>query len=462
MKYITTPVLFLILFLLASGCNKFVQASPPETQLETAQVFSSDPNATAAMDGLYSQAMTSPGTILNGGISLYTGLSSDELRPIGIFPAPVTDFSTNTLKSANTYNATLYASAYKSIYHANIMITDLGISPGISGPTRNQLIGEAKFIRALLYFYLLNLYGGVPLETTVNYETNAVAPRMDSSKVYQQIINDLKDAQDLLQEKYATGHADPGERTRPNKWAATALLARVYLYRKNWQAAEEQATKVISSGTYRLLPSPDSVFMAASPEAIWQLQPVSTIMSTAEGYYFIPPGLQAKAIYALGIFQEQAFEPGDLRKAYWTRNIIIEGITYYYPFKYRVRSGGYPYTEYNLLLRLAELFLIRSEARAEQDNIDGALADLNIIRHRAGLVNSTAAGQPDILAAIMHERQAELFTEYGHRWLDLKRTGQADKVLGTEKPGWTTYSDLYPIPLADLQRNSALNQNAGY
>ena len=117
-----------------------------------------------------------------------------------------------------------------------------------------------------------------------------------------------------------------------------------------------------------------------------------------------------------------------------------------------------------MVLRLAEQYLIRAEARAEQNNLTGAVADLNIIRNRAGLPNTTAVTQGDILTAIMHERQVELFSEWGHRFFDLKRTGQANTVLGAiaSKQPWNTNQLLYPIPVSETTNDAFLQQNPGY
>jgi len=110
------------------------------------------------------------------------------------------------------------------------------------------------------------------------------------------------------------------------------------------------------------------------------------------------------------------------------------------------------------------MYLIRAEAAAELNNLSGALADVNIIRARAGLAASTAnvTSQTAVLAAVMHERQTELCFEWGNRWFDLKRTGTAGTVLTAEKTGWQSYDTLYPLPQAQIQLNNQLTQNPGY
>src|SRR5262249_46634175 len=128
-----------------------------------------------------------------------------------------------------------------------------------------------------------NLYGDVPLDTITNYQTNAVANRTSASQVNKQIITDLLSAQSLLGNAYVTT-----ERVRPNKGAATALLARVYLYTGDWADAEAEASVVIgNTGQYGIVNNPDSVFLKNSAEAIWQLMPNQAGYNTNEGKYFI-------------------------------------------------------------------------------------------------------------------------------------------------------------------------------
>jgi hypothetical protein len=130
-------------------------------------------------------------------------------------------------------------------------------------------------------------------------------------------------------------------------------------------------------------------------------------------------------------------------------------------------------TEYFMVLRLGEQYLIRAEARAKQGNIGGAQSDLNVIRNRAGLPNTTASDEASLITAILKERRVELFCEWGHRWFDLKRLGKIDEVMNIVTPiksngtvQWQSYKALYPLPLGDLFinniQNPYLTQNPGY
>lgn len=457
---------WLLPFLLAAGCwscKKFVQLPPPDTQLDAALLYSNDQTATDAMMGIYSNALKNAGYFLNGGNSLYPGLSSDEFT--GTIAAPQVDvFVSNTIPSDNTFITTLYATAYADIYDANSMLWHLQEASGLTAGMKDQLRGEALCLRALIYFHLADLFGALPLITSPDYEISAIAPRSSVDSVYRQVQSDLLTADSLLDTDYTVSPAYPSARTRPNKWAVRALEARLYLYQGDWQAAEAAATAVIDAGLYRLEPSLDSVFLITSREAIWQLQPVNAAMNSAEGYWFVPAdGSSIRPAYTLTKFLLNAFAAGDRRRTIWTGTRTVSGIVYTYPFKYKVRTGIYPCKEGNTVLRLAETYLIRAEARARENKLSEAIADLNIIRSRAGIDDlATTLTQAQVLMAVYQERRVELFAEWGHRWSDLKRTGQAAVVLGTEKSQWDPDAALYPIPLMELQRNPHEWQNPGY
>jgi hypothetical protein len=337
-------------------------------------------------------------------------------------------------------------------------------------------------MRAFFYFYLVNLYGDVPLALTTDPAINSVISRASEQQVYQQIIDDLLEAENLLSETFLDGslsvYSGIPERVRPTKWAAAALLARVYLYYgkligdiSNYANAETQATSVIDNTSLFRLPALNSVYLKNSREAIWQIQPVAPGRNTEEGFTFILPQSGPNS-YLNPVYLSNnllnSFEVGDLRKSEWVSSItpVTGTATYYFPYKYKSTITTGSATEYLMILRLAEQYLIRAEARAQQNNIDGAKTDLNAVRNRAGLLNTTANDKTEMMAAVLHERQVELFTELGHRWFDLKRTKAVDLVMNSVTPikggTWQTTDQLYPIPVADIIRNSTLKQNPGY
>jgi len=216
-------------------------------------------------------------------------------------------------------------------------------------------------------------------------------------------------------------------------------------------------------------------------EAIWQLKKDSSISPTLyaiqEASNILPNPLRtAVAHYCLTTTLLNAFEPGDLRRIDWvdtTNNTGIGGTpgSTYYPYKYKIGPANNtvgPFKEYYMIFRLAEIYLIRAEAEAggATGGTAAAITDLNTIRSRAGLPGlSTSLLQPQVVTAVAHERQIELFGEWGHRWLDLKRTGQAHDVLSalSSKQPWAgDYQLLYPIPPTEIQVDHFLVQNPGY
>ena len=188
---------------------------------------------------------------------------------------------------------------------------------------------------------------------------------------------------------------------------------------------------------------------------------------TAEAQNFIPSDGTTPR-YLVTPFLLNKFEAGDQRRQRWVGTTVVNGNPLSYPFKYRNRQATDLPLEGYMILRLAEVLLIRAEAAARLNNLAGALSDIDIIRERAGLEGSTAdvTSQEAVLNAVMHERQVELCFEWGNRWFDLKRnvtpSTSAATVLNAEKAGYTPQAALYPIPQDQRDLNTALNQNEGY
>lgn len=449
--------LLLICIFFFSACKKFVAVPPPADQVVSSTVFLDDASASSALTGIYSEMMKDFNQFCTGNTTIYAGLSADELAYNGT--ANIQEFEKNeiTETSHGVIASFFWTTPYKYIYTANLCIEGLNASASLTPSTKTTLLGEAKFIRAFCYFYLANYFGDVPLITSTGYKENASLPRSPLAEVYNQIISDLKEAQTLLSPNYMVS-----DKLRPNKWTATALLARVYLYTKDYASAEREATAVINSNAYTLVSNLNNVFLKGSSETIWQLYPVNTVWNTWEGRSFLPSSASALPSYLVHPSLLAAFETGDARKTAWITSKTVSGKTYTYPFKYKVYGNSAPQTEYYIVFRLAEQYLVRAEARAQQNNVAGAVADLNIIRNRAGLSGTTANDQSSLLAAIEQERRVELMFEWGHRWFDLKRTGRADAVLGALKPTWQPTDALWPIPVSQLNANPALSQNPGY
>lgn len=459
------PLLLLLGCCMCYSCDKLVESPTAGNRLTISGVFADDAGAQSAMSGVYISMMNNTTDLMNGGIGLDAGLSADELICTPLYQASLLQeylFQRDSLTAATPQCLELFATAYNLIYDLNSLLEGIAASANVSGPVRTRLEGEAMFNRALLYFYLVNLYGGVPVVLTTDYTVSGSAPRVSRDSVFSQIVSDLLDAQQMLPAGYldASG-ALTKIRARPDQAAATALLARVWLYEGQWVQAEAAATMVIGDPRYQLCGSLDSVFLSSSPEAIWQLQPVYGKMATGDALTYLahlPPG---PPLYEVSPVLLGSMEAGDMRQQHWTHSIVHNGQTYIYPYKYKQLADSTGDPEYEMVLRLAEQYLIRAEARVRQGNVDGAIADLDVIRARAGLGATTATQLQDVLAAILHERRIELMTEWGHRWLDLKRTGEVDSVLNA-KEGWVSSDTLYPIPTYELLTNPGMLQNPGY
>ncbi len=462
------------LILLQLSCKKFVQVDPPNTAITSTNAFSDDGSAAAIVTNIYTAMSENPSGLSSGpnSITCYGGMSADEYQNY-VQNAVYAKCYTNSMSSINEY---FWNELFQLIYNANVSIEGLTNANSVSPQEKQQLIGEAKFMRAFLHFYGTNLFGAFPIVTTTNYQSNNSISKSPQTDVYQQIIADLKDAQSLLPDNYVTptGGTNTNERVRPNKWTATALLGRVYLYEGHWDSAVAQSSAVIANSSLYNLDSLSGVFLANSTEAIWQLQPVASNVNTWDGYYFIltsTPG-SASQPGALDTALVNTFEPGDLRRANWVDSFASSGVTFYYPYKYKIsdaNGGNGTVTEYLMVLRLAEQYMIRSEAKANLGDSTGAINDLNVIRNRAGLSNYSAAVNGPLLSCIYHERRVELFMEWGHRWFDLKRTNMINSIMGppgnfTQQKGgtWIPTAALFPIPLSEIQLNSNLTQNPGY
>ncbi|MBC9932867.1 RagB/SusD family nutrient uptake outer membrane protein [Chitinophaga qingshengii] len=480
--------------MLQSSCEKLVSVPDPVNTISTPQVFGSEKQANGAMAGIYTRMINGDNPVsappvgdqsFAAGLStVMGGLSSDELfffRTTADKSWYLPNINKLTVFDAGRSGG-LWNSAYTAIYGANSVIEGIAgsSSSNVKDSVKQALTGEAKFVRAFSYFYLTNFFGDVPLALTIDFNKTRIMPRTPQVQIYQQLVKDLQEAAATMPEAYPTA---TGERIRPNRYAATALLARVYLYQRDYAGAVDAATAVINhTSLYQLEPDPDNAFVVASKEAIWQLQQSNTAVqrnnATPEGYLMLPTILKTGiAQYCLTDGLMKAFEPGD-KRLMWidsTRTTAVVGtpeVTAYYPVKYKIgvpnNSYGAPPREYYVMLRLAEQYLIRAEAAANggPGGLAAAIADLNVIRSRAGvpaLPNSLSKDQ--VLAAVAKERQTELFAEWGHRWFDLKRTGKAHEVLSaiTLKQPWAgDYQLVYPIPVSEINVNHFLTQNPGY
>lgn len=452
----------IITLLSFTSCKKFLDVGAPRTETAASVIFADEATATSAMLSIYGEFMRTSQSI---NASLMLAQSADEITSVA--PAPAVNYYASNLNY--TENDDFWTTYYQCIYRANAVIEGVTLSTSISDSIRRQLTGEALFVRAFFHFYLVNLFGDIPYQTTTDYKVTNAAGRSPVADVYTAITNDLKLAKPMLNNRFLNAANIAGtERVRPNKIAAHALLARTYLYMKDWNNARLEADSVISNSiTYSLPSDVTQVFKKNSTETIWQLMPSSAVNTNGfEGFTFImqlPPSL----LQPLAMNEKlwNTYEPRDKRRAGWIG--ILQN--WHYPFKYKVKATLQPTTEYSMVLRLAEMYLVRAEARAELKLLSDAIADIDMIRLRAG-ISPLAQANPAIqkealLDTIMKERYLELFTEWGHRWLDLKRTGRADAELKPLKgDNWQPTDVLFPIPKLQMELSPAFKgkQNPGY
>ena len=467
---------YILLMILNIGCRKFVELGAPETLIVTENTYQTDETAIAAMLGIYTGL--SDGEFSPYRIAVFTGAYTDELRTNSTSWRTV--YQNNLLPTGASTNS-IWTAIYKLIYQANAVYEGCNASTTMSGAVKKQLMAEALFVRGYCHFYLLNLYGDIPLVTSTDYSVNATLARTPTSEVYQQIIADLKIAFNDLNVNYVASNSvtTSSDRFRANKAAAAALLARVYLFNNQYAEAEAQTNYVLSNKTSYDVIDLSAVFLKNSKEAILQLQkplPSANNAVTNEGYNFVLTTLPSDGSRGSSTITSQllnAFDSIDKRKAGWigkyTDTKTIPATDYYFPYKYKVDASA-SFTECSTVLRVAEMYLIRSESRAQQNKLAEAIADVDVIRKRAGisLVAETnpTIGKLELLEVILKERQLELFAEYGHRFFDLKRTGNIDAVMTAIGPSkqsnWSSYKKAWPIPDSEIGKNAKIMQNVGY
>ncbi len=447
----------MILFI-AVSCDSFVEVDLPKSQLTTDSVFENYSTAEAALTDIYSK-IRDRGMLTGDGIGISNHLScyTDEMISNESVSNPSFSFYANALLDTNTIVADYWNSAYNQIYAANSIISGCEHNSSLTQAQRDQLTGEALFIRSLEHFYLLNIFGSVPYVSGTDYKTNSKISKMAPEQMYSKIISDLETAVDLLPESYIAA-----PRVRPNKYAAKALLSRIYLFSGKFPEASNATSAVINNQSLYAVENINSAFLLNSKETLWQLHSGTAGKNAADGAYFIFTAGPPQFVW-LSSMLYNSFTASDLRRTHWIKEVKDASGTWYHPYKYKENFDTSVSKEYTVMLRLSEQFLIRSEARAMQGDLIGAKEDLNKIRKRAGLPDTQAVTQSEILDAILEERRHELFTEYGHRFFDLKRNGKLNSDLGNIKAGWNSSDQVFPIPEAEINANPNLKpQNPGY
>ena len=470
--------LVLCSFLLA-GCDLLQET--PESALSTEQFYQTTEDAMAGVDAVYASLFQGWGMYYRG-IYLIVDLPTDDATiGQGVNNPNIVALDNYTYTPTNDRLALFWESTYRAINRANEAIAGVP-TVEMDGALQTRLVAETRFLRALYYFNLVRLWGGVPLitEPTSSLEGLNVA-RASEDEVYALIVEDLQFAEANLPDVFEGPNAG-----RATSMAAKGLLAKVYLTREQWDLAAQKAKEVIDAGHHALMPDYALVFLTdENAEQIFVVQserddgvgafnvtgftPKNVIPGVSGGSYDIPrPDLY------------NAFEEGDERRdvTLFVEFTTSKGETYSFPphwFKYTdpgtLESGMEMDTDYPVL-RYADVLLMYAEAVGEQGGpTPEALEHLNMVRRRAfgedigapsDVDYPAGMSQADFREAVYLERRLELANE-SHRRFDLVRTGRLLQALADiGLTGVEPYRILYPIPQRELDTNPELEQNDGY
>ena len=439
-----------VLMMVAAGCNSILDTHP-STTIPEGTAISDAPSARAAVAGMYTslQSTSSYGEELLE----FGDLSSDNADNVGTFTSYL-EADRNDLHSNNASIFDIWVSAYDGINRANEIITRVPAVQGLDDTEKEQIMGEAYFVRALDYHNLVKLFGGVPIKLTPTTSVSDIGnvSRNSVAEVYTQIHKDLDSAGAFVTNEEPATQATVG--------AVAALRARVALYEGDNAGAVAAADSVealgidLASNYGDLFPSTPG---GAPAEDIFVIDAALTqenfISYDYLSVYELAPSFKLMKIYdpALTSAHLEAFTSTDAR-GQW--NIFIDEDDDPHGNKFRSIVGTDPIP----VIRFAEVLLIRAEAQARLNHFPEAVADLNRVQDRAGatLFVLGAHTQADIIQAISDERQKELAFE-GDRWPDLVRLGVAATVLDID-PNQT----LYPIPAREIAVSPTLTQNPGY
>ncbi|PTX18933.1 RagB/SusD domain-containing protein [Pontibacter mucosus] len=453
MKKILTnyKVLALALLVSLSGCDNILEPEP-RLDVSTAQAITDKRSAEAALLGAYSELQSNNYYGFEYPALAY--LSADEVDWSGSYNF-YQQFDLNAIPAENSSIKSVWSQIYRVINVSNNLI---GKVPAIEDRNlteaqRQKILGEAYFLRALSYFDLGRAWGGVPLvlKPTIDKNSGAGIKRATLQQTYEQVLADLDQAESFLPSLTS--------RARASKEAVWALKARLYLYQQNWAKAEEYSTLVISSGKASLV-KPYSAFYTGklTEESILELV-YDNSDRNSHANYWLPSSKGGRYEWkpSAGIIEDlRNPQVGGSRGAVLGSQ-VDNGKETVYGQKYSKIATG---EDGAFVLRLAEQYLIRAEARLKQNNLLAGLSDLNEVRKRADLTPLVLADLSAALLAVEQEREVELAFE-GHRWFDLIRTGRAETVLGISDQN----KFLFPIPNSEILADPDLgpeDQNPGY
>jgi starch-binding outer membrane protein, SusD/RagB family len=432
-----------VLLVAAAGCDSALTTDPVDrVPAENAIVDAA--TARAALVGAYDalQALSYYGRTFQ----VLGDLSADNAEHVGTFQY-LGQVDRNQLQADNTAVTNVWIAIYDAVARVNLILQKVPDVPGLTAAQKNQILGEAHFLRALHYHNLVKFWGDVPmpLEPLDSPAEAAQLTRAPKAQVYTQILADLTQAEQLMTTAKQARQASLG--------AVRALRARVLLYNENYQGALDAANTVQAMG-YSLAPLFESLFTdegTDTPEDVFRVSFTATEYNEM-GYYYLFDGRWEVAptanLYA-------AYSATDARRS---RTVGKDGSDYE-GTKFPTTIGA----EDLHVIRFAEVVLTKAEALARLNRLPEAITEYNKIRVRAKLaphvLGVDVTSQANVLTAIENERRLELALE-GDRFPDLVRTGRAMAVLGL--PANRAFQLLYPIPSRELIVSPALTQNPGY
>lgn len=444
---------YLAILVLLGACTKDVLTVSSNQYVLDKLSITNAKSAEAAVYGVYNQLQSTEyyGGAGFGSLNFLLGDNAKWTGSLNYF----NNLVTHTYSSDNTAITNAWSAIYATINAANNVIEGVPtvVDPLLTQVNRNRFLGEAYFVRALAYFDLVKTWGGVPiiLKPTRTAADGVGIGRSTAEETWQQVKKDLDIAEGLLPATI--------NRNRANKSTVYALRARYFLYRKDWVNAELEASKILNDGNFTPLAGPYSTFFKTkgSKESIFELAASTSDQNSLSSNWLSPAdgGVRQWAPNdAIATLLKNPAIGGN-------RSELIKSLSAADPNNY-VGILYYRGTKDDpaYLLRVAEQFLIRAEARAQIGvDLSGARDDLNAVRTRAGIPLSTANTAAALLDAIAAERRVEFALE-GHRWYDLIRTGKANEVLGISVND--SYRFLLPIPINDLKADPDLTPNPGY
>lgn len=440
----------------ANSCEKIVEVDIPGNEISTALVFEDVQTADAALAGLYAGLWdTSPVAGSTSASGAVLGTYTDELDCFIPVSNSIGDLFLNSHTPSNQVVQSYWTSAYQLVYRANAILEGVENSTALPEAHRKRIRGEALFVRSVIYFYLQQVYGAVPYVTSTDYRVNQALPKTGAAEMQTLMTADLTESETLLADSYRNT-----ERIFPNRKAAELMRAKILMLQQQWVGAETLLKGIVNSPVYKFETDITKVFLKTGQHIIWQLKPKNTGDATKEatGYYFAGA---APSSFALTTNLVSAFAAGDLRKQHWMTAVTVGTNTWYRPNKYKNRSANT--TEYSVVFRLEEAYLLLAETLAMQNKTAEALPWINAVRVRAGGAPLVApVSQADLLTQLLQENRKEFFTEMGQRFLTLKRMNRFD-LLTAAKPNWQSHHSVWPLPEKELLLNPYLKpQNTGY